>query len=177
MPRTLAQPIEAPSNSSMSILAPKDVSSKVIASVLDVWQSHAGMRGIPARDAVLPKAMAPFMRYISLIRWIAEEDDYETRFVGDAHVQAYGETSPPGYRMRTAIVERPEFGNMLRSSYDLARLRREPLIIRGLIGKEFPDARFVWFETVYLPLRGNGEDVEFVMNAAVYQPRDGSWPT
>ena len=177
MPRAQAQLIEAPLNSSMSILEPKDVSSPVIASVLDVWQSHAGLRGIPTRDAVLPKAMAPFMRNISLLRWIAEEDDYETRFVGDAHVQAYGETSPPGFRISAVIAARPEFGNMLRSTYDMARARREPLIIRGLIGKEFPDARFVWFETVYLPLRGDGDDVEFLMNAAVYQPKDGAWPT
>lgn len=177
MPRAQVQPIEAPSNSSMSILAREDVSTKVIASVVDVWQSHAGLRGIPARDALLPKAMAPFMRHISLLRWIAEEDDYETRFVGDAHVQAYGATSPPGFRMRTVIAERPEFGNMLRSCYDMARTRSEPLIVRGFIGKEFPDARFVWFETVYLPLRGDGNDVEFLMNAAVYQPKDGAWPS
>jgi len=121
--------------------------------------------------------MAPHMRHISLIRWIAEEDDYEARFIGDAHVQAYGESSPPGHRMKAVIAERPEFGNMLRSSYDMTRMRRAPLIIRGFIGNEFPDARFVWFETVYLPLRGSGEDVEFVLNAAVYQPKDGAWPT
>ena len=82
--------------------------------------------------------MAPFMRHISLIRWIAEENDYETRFIGDAHVQAYGETSPAGHRMSTMIAERPEFGNMLRSSYDMARMRRAPLIIRGFIGTNFP---------------------------------------
>lgn len=176
MPR--AQPIPAPSNSSMQILGPKDISSKVISEVLAVWQRHAGLHdAIPSRDDVLPKPMAPHMRHVSLIRYIADEDDYETRFIGDAHVQAYGETSPPGHRMKVVIAERPEFGNMLRSCYDMVRTRRTPLIIRGLIGNEFPDARFVWFETVYLPLRGNGEDVEFVMNAAVYQPKDGAWPT
>ena len=161
----------------MSIHGPDDISTKVISDVHAVWRRNAGSHDIPSRDQVLPKPMAPFMRHISLIRWIAEEDDYETRFIGDAHVQAYGETSPPGYRMRTVIADRPEFGNMLRSCYDMTRIRRAPLIIRGFIGAEFPDARFVWFETVYLPLRGNGEDVEFVMNAAVYQPKDGAWPT
>ncbi|HTW36901.1 MAG TPA: hypothetical protein VMD53_19945 [Rhizomicrobium sp.] len=161
----------------MSILGPQEISSKVISDVLAVWQSRAGKHDIPARDAVLPKPMAPFMRHISLMRWIAEESDYETRFIGDAHVQAYGETAPAGHRMSTTIAERPEFGNMLKSSYDMARMRRTPLIIRGFIGPEFPDARFVWFETVYLPLRGPADDVEFVMNAAVYQPKDGAWPT
>lgn len=174
MPR--AQPIEKPSNSSMSILAASEISTKAISSVLGIWQRHIGAHDIPARDSVLPKPMAPFMRHISLVRWIAEDDDYETRFIGDAHVQAYGETSPPGHRLKTVIAERPEFGNMLRSSYDMTRIRRAPLIIRGLIGNEFPDARFVWFETVYLPLRGAGSDVEFVMNAAAYQPKDGTWP-
>jgi len=175
MPR--AQPIATPENSSMSILGPKDISSEVLKKVLSVWESQAGDHDIPTRDQVLPKQMSPFMRHISLIRWVAEDNDYETRFIGDAHVQAYGETSPAGYRLSTVIAERPEFGNMLKSSYEMARVRRAPLIIRGFIGPEFPDARFVWFETVYLPLRGLGDDVEFVMNAAVYQPKDGSWPS
>ena len=176
MPRAQAQPIAAPANSSVAVLAPKDISSNVISSVLAVWQSHAGARGMPARNQVLPKPMAPFMRHISLIRWIAEEDDYEARFIGDAHVQAYGESSQPGRRMSAVIAGRPEFGNALKSCYDMTRVRRVPLIMRGSIGVEFRDARFVWFETVYLPLRGDGNDVEFVMNAAVYQPRDVAWP-
>lgn len=177
MPRAYAQPIATPANSSMSILGPQDISSEVLKKVLGIWDSQAGDHGVPARDQLLPKRLAPFMRHISLMRWIAEESDYEMRFVGDAHVQAYGATAPAGHRMSTTIAERPEFGNMLKSSYDMARTRRAPLIIRGFIGPEFPDALFVWFETVYLPLRGNGDDVEFVMNAAVYQPKDGIWPS
>jgi hypothetical protein len=161
----------------MSILGPQEISSEVLKKVLGIWESQTGDHGVPTRDQVLPKRLAPFMRHISLMRWIAEESDYETRFVGDAHVQAYGATAPAGHRMSTTIAQRPEFGNMLKSSYDLARMRRAPLIIRGFVGPEFPDARFVWFETVYLPLRGNGDDVEFVMNAAVYQPKDGTWPS
>src|SRR5271155_4786196 len=96
MPRAQVQPVATPVNSSMSILGPKDISSEVLKRVLGVWESHAGGHDIPTRDAVLPKPMAPYMRHISLIRWVAEENDYETRFIGDAHVQAYGETSPAG---------------------------------------------------------------------------------
>jgi hypothetical protein len=161
----------------MSLLGRQDISSEVLKKVLGIWEQQAGEHGVPTRDQLLPRRLAPFMRHISLLRWIAEESDYETRFIGDAHVQAYGETSPAGSRMRALIAQRPEFGNMLKSSYDMVRVRRAPLIIRGLIGPEFPDARFVWFETVYLPLRGTGDDVEFVMNAAVYQPKDGTWPS
>jgi hypothetical protein len=161
----------------MSILGPQEISSEVLKKVLGIWQSQAGDHGVPTRDQVLPRRLAPFMRHISLMRWIAEESDYETRFVGDAHVQAYGATAPAGHRMSATIAQRPEFGNMLKSSYDLARMRRAPLIIRGFVGPEFPDALFVWFETIYLPLRGNADDIEFVMNAAVYQPKDGTWPS
>lgn len=177
MMRAQVQRIPQPSNSSISIHAPHEISTKVIADVLAVWKTRAGKHDIPTRDDVLPKPMAALMRHISLIRWIANQDDYETRFIGDAHVQAYGQTAPAGHRMSTVIAERPEFGNMLKSCYDMARTRREPLIMRGFVGPEFPDARFVWFETVYLPLRGLGSDVEYVMNAAVYQPKDGAWPS
>lgn len=43
------------------------------------------------------------------------------------------------------------------------------------MGRDLSHARFDWFETLYLPLGVDG-DVEFILNASVYQPRDGKWP-
>jgi hypothetical protein len=177
MPRIQVQPIVTPRVSSVSRIAAQDLSSHVISGIFAVWKSHAGDRDMPTRDHVLPKPMAAYMRHISLLRWLPEDDDYEFRFVGDAHVQAYAAASPPGLRMSTVIAGRPEFGNELKRSFDVAREQRAPLALRGFIGTEFADARFVWFETLYLPLRGNDDAVEYVMNAAVYQPRDGAWPS
>ena len=180
MPRAYAgQLMKTPRISSAAVIEPKKFTSHVNASVFAVWKKFSGdYNDVPARDDVLPKPVASFMRHISLLRWIPEYDDYEFRFIGDAHVQAYGLVYKPGNRLSKAGAAAPEFVEALKRSYDLARNRRAPVALRGLIGKTgSADPPSVWFEAAYLPLRdsSSSDDVDFVMNVAVYQPREGAW--
>ncbi|HKD22385.1 MAG TPA: hypothetical protein VKB71_10240 [Rhizomicrobium sp.] len=177
MPRAYAgQLIKTPQISSVEVIHPRDFASYVNASVYAVWKKFAGdYDDVPSRDAMLPKPVAPFMSHISLMRWAPEYDDYEIRFMGDAHVQAHGLTYKPGIHLSAACGATPQYGRALKRSNDQARTHRAPVAMRGLLN-EAPDARSVRFEAGYLPLRGEGEDVEFVLNVAVYQLREGAWP-
>jgi hypothetical protein len=176
VPSFRPETVAVPETSSIGTIAPDTLESDELSGVMAVWREHAGEAGVPARDAVLPKPMRAYLRHISLVRWIAEDNDYEFRFFGDAHAQAYGVARKPGYRLSETMKESPEFTQALKSSFDFVRRQRMTLAYRGLIGRDFPDARFVWFESLYLPLRGDGDAVEFVMNASVYTPRNaGQW--
>jgi hypothetical protein len=179
MPRAYAgQLIKTPQISSVEVIHPRDFASYVNASVYAVWKKFAGdYDDVPTRDVVLPKPVAPFMSHISLMRWAPEYDDYEIRFMGDAHVQAHGLIYKPGIRLSALTGATPQYGRALKRSNDQARAHRAPVAMRGLLS-ELPDARSVRFEAGYLPLRGaEGDEVEFVMNVAVYQAREGAWPT
>ena len=57
-------------------------------------------------------------------------------------------------------------------------MHRKPVALRGSMGRnEFAESDFVWFEAAYLPLLGPvGDDIEYVMNVAVYQHRKGEAP-
>ena len=174
MPASQSRPIAIPEKSAIGVVDVDTIESAEIIGVLGIWRAHAGEAGVPARDAVLPRPLRSYLRHISLVRWIAEDDDYEFRFFGDAHVQAYDMTRLPGYRLSETIAEAPEFGTALKSSFEFARLRKAPIAFRGTIGRDFPDARFVWFESLYLPLFGESGEIEFVMNASYYTPRNAS---
>jgi hypothetical protein len=50
------------------------------------------------------------------------------------------------------------------------RISGHPHAFHGSIGLEDIGARFVWFETVYLPL-GQAGSVDRILNAAVYHLR------
>lgn len=168
---------EPPGTSAVKSIAHGELRSPELVAVQTIWSSRAGAAGVPTRDALLPRPLAPYLRHISLVRWMAEERDYEFRFVGDAHVQAYGFASDPGYRLGTFETAEPGFAAFIRSAYDRTRTRRTPLAYRGIIGHDFPHSRFTWFETLYLPLRGRSDAVDYVLNASMYAPRGGAWPS
>ena len=164
----------SPKNTLIVEITPDQVESTEVRAVFAIWQQHKGSRAMPSRDEVLPRPLGKLLRTISLVRVMPETNDYELRIVGDAHVQAYG-TNSQGMTLSDITTASPEFVAALKYSYDLVCARRAPIGYRGIMGRDLSHARFDWFETLYLPLGVDG-DVEFILNASVYQPRNGKWP-
>ncbi|MEJ0025269.1 MAG: PAS domain-containing protein [Rhizomicrobium sp.] len=158
-------------------IAPRDVESQDIRDVLAVWNARRGAHAMPTREDVLPRPLGRLLRNVSLVKVIDGGADYEFRVVGDVHVQAYGVNSQ-GTRISELIASPTwsQFGDVLKRSYDLVRLRRAPVGFRGSIRREVAQARFDWAETLYMPLRNAADEVEYILNASVYRPRDGIWP-
>lgn len=170
-------PSQVPDKSAVAQIAPEDLASSELQAVFAVWDERRRVGlAMPSRTAILPKPLSAYLRHVSLLHFLPETDDYEFRIVGDAHVQAYG-VNTQGQRMSDVIAAAPEFGRILKASYESVRASKAPLGYRGLIGRDAGDARFVWFETIYLPLATRDDEVDYVLNASVYAPRDGKWPT
>ncbi len=106
---------------------------------------------------------------------LAEEDDYEFRIIGGVHVQAYG-VNQQGKRMSDVISEAPAFGQRLKTTADAVVKTRAPLAYRGAVGRDAGDARFLWLETVFLPLGNTVDAADHIVIATVYVPRNGIWP-
>ena len=154
-------------------ITPAELESPEVRAIFAIWEERRGRRPMPTREEIVPKPLGKLLRYISLTRFVPEDGDYEVRIIGDAHVEAYGRNSP-GERLSAVKSTSPEFVAALKHSYDLVRTQRAPLGYRGIMGRDLSQARFDWFETLYMPLGGG--DVEFILNASVYRPRDGKWP-
>jgi hypothetical protein len=153
---------------------PDDTESPEIRAIYDIWNQMRGERPMPTREELLPRALGRLLRNVSLARVLPETNDYELRIIGDAHAEAYG-WNGKGLRVSQLISGAPEMGTMLKDSYDLVRTFRLPLGFRGILGRDITQAKFDWFETLYLPL-GSGGVVDHVLNASNYRPKDGKWP-
>lgn len=168
------RPKEPPPKSSVSVVTLDELESRETRAIAHLWQKWRGEETMPPRAALLPQQLGRFAPYISLARVVDGGADYEFRVIGDEHTRAYG-ISFRGGKVGDIISLSPRFGKQLKATYDMVRASARPFAYRGLIGADFPDCRFVWFETAYLPFGTNGT-VDHILNAAVYAPKGGKWP-
>jgi hypothetical protein len=125
---------------------------------------------MPARSELNPRAMVGFLRNIALLRVLDGGADYDYRIAGDAHVQAYGKSFKDA-RLSDVIADLPQLGGMLRGVFEHVRATAAPFAVRGWIGREIKDARFVYHESCFLPLSEAGATVDHILSVAVHVPK------
>src|SRR5262249_9799318 len=96
--------------------------------------------------------------------------DYEYRLVGDMFAWAYG-TNFRGLHLSQIEQAAPEHGARMRQMYERVRAAAEPLAIQGWVGRDVPQSRFVYYETVLLPLGEDGETVDHILVTSFYVPK------
>jgi len=163
-----------PDRGSVVPIAFADIESERVRTVYEAWDRWRGIRTMPTREEIVMRDLGNAAANISLVHVLPQGNDYEFRVIGAAHAQAY-DLNFQGRRMSDALGFSPRFGKILKSSYDMVCAMRRPYAFRGVIGRDAPSARFVRFETCYLPLGPSPDKVDYVMNAAFYTPRGGSW--
>ena len=147
-----------------------DVQCAETRAIVLAWKKWRRWQSMPASSALSDADLGRHIAHASVACVIDDGHDYEFEFIGDAHIRAYG-ANHCGRRISDVAQLSPRFGQQLKASYDLVRITGNPHAFQGSLAAESADARFVWFETVYLPL---GEDgvVDRILNAAVYRLRD-----
>jgi hypothetical protein len=163
-----------PERSSVVPIAFADIESERVRAVYEAWLRWRGARPMPTRNEISLRDLGNAAANISLVHAMPQQSDYEFRVIGDAHIQAYG-VNFQGRRMSDALRFSPRHGKILKASYDMVCAMRRPYAFRGVVGRDAPKARFVRFETCYLPLGPSPDEVDYVINAAFYTPRDGGW--
>lgn len=131
---------------------------------------------MPSRCGFAPRAIGHLLAYVSLVRVLPEHDDYEFRIIGNAHVQAYG-TYDQGKCLSDVAKKAPGYGRALKESLDAVVKSRKPIAYSGVVGCDVGEARFVAFESLFLPLGEYENAVDHIVTAAVYVPRGGVWPS
>lgn len=163
---------DGPKESSVHIMPPHALDSEPVSFAVRHWETLRGSRRYPTRDEILPRDMAGVLRHVVLIRVLDVGDDFEYRIVGDAHVQAHG-SNFVGMRLKEIEKAHPGFDPNTRATYEFVRFTGEPLAIRGWIGRDVPESKFCYYETVFLPL-GTKDGVDHLLTVTSYVPRAGA---
>lgn len=164
------EPQRAPDASSTYVASLDELDNAIVRTGANYWRMLRGERKIPARRDLSPRELRAILRHVVLLKVIDGGRDFEYRITGDAHVQAYGLNFN---NMRLSMIEAasPDFGKMMRGLYEHVRVTADPFAVRGWVGREVKDARFVYFESVFLPLGDDGETVDHIACVSVYVPK------
>ena len=164
------EPQRAPDTSSAHVVSLDQLENAAVRAGANYWRMLKGDRRLPARSELSPRDMRGILRNIVLLKAIDGGKDYEYRITGDAQVQAYG-FSFRDMRISHIIAAAPELGNMMYGLYEHVRATGEPFAVRGWVGREVTDARFVYYESVFLPLAEDGQAVDHILVVSIYVPK------
>ncbi len=156
--------------SSTHVLTIDEVENPLVRVGVNYWRQLRGTRHLPDRARLSPRDMTGILKNIVILRVLDAGKDYEYRLVGDNQVQAYG-FNFQNLKIGQIIAVAPEFGKMMYGIYEHVRATRDPFVVRGWIGKEVPDSRFVYHESAFLPMGADGETVDHILVVSVYVPK------
>lgn len=157
---------------SASGVVPLDqIESPVVRRGLDYWLKVRGSRSYPARENIVPRDLAGLLRHVVLLRLIDGGADYEFRIVGDAHVISHG-FNMQGLKVSDVDIYSPGYGPVLKSLYDRVVRRREAYAFRGWLERGDQKQKYIYSESVFMPLGPDGRTIDHILNFSVYVPRD-----
>jgi hypothetical protein len=159
----------APVTDGATVIAIEDAVNPFVKTGVAVWQSLRGDRKFPARADLTLRAMAPFLPYAVIIAVIEDGADFEFRFVGEAQRQAF-HTYFKGMRVSQIEAAAPDLGALLRGAYELARASGTPFAVRGRVDHEPAGSKFLYHESVFLPLGTNDTAVDHLLVVGVQIP-------
>lgn len=169
-PDVLTLSRSVPENAS-GVIGLDALESPILRQGLEYWTRLRGARRFPARQDIIPRDLAPLLRNVVLIRVIDGGADYEYRIVGDAHVISHG-FSMQGLKVSDVDTYSPGYGAVLKSLYDRVLRKREPYAFRGWMERGDEKKKYIYSESLFMPMGADDSVIDHVLNFSVYTPRD-----
>ncbi|MDE2350603.1 MAG: PAS domain-containing protein, partial [Alphaproteobacteria bacterium] len=131
--------------------------------LLDLWTAKKGTRRFPAREDITPRDVKSFLRNVTLFRVKDDGLDFEYRVMGDAVVQAWGQ-SFVGMDAAKMNAIRKGMGEVIRRICASVAARGEPLVVRGELSRS--ELEHVGQESLFLPLGPDDATVDYILGAS-----------
>ena len=163
-------PLSPPDKSSTKIIALDDLENGLTKTAALYWRMLRGDRNLPPRSWLAPRDMRAILRNVVLLKVLDAGKDYEYRIVGDMFAWAYDAQNRNKHHNQNKKAA-PEHGKRMRGMYEHVRVNAEPLAVQGWVGRDYPATKFVYYETVVLPLGEDGTTGDHLLVTSCYVPK------
>lgn len=160
--------VHIPLNTSSAFIGLEELHKPALRLATDYWLSQCPEDGFPAREDIKPRAIASLLRHMSLVKVL--DGDFVYRVVGDGIVRAYG-MRMQNRSLNDIAGEAPTFGALVRDFFTRVVEGATPLAVRGVVGRDCPEANFTDFENVFLPLGADHKTVDHILAVSAYTMR------
>lgn len=146
-----------------SEIALEELAHPVVLRSLAIWRQACGARAFPSRDEMVPKALAPMLRHVALVRVLDDGEEFDLRVMGDAIAVQQG----THFNGTTAQIDAklPTYGSQLKRVYRHVVEARAPRAYRGWYERPV-DRRPINYETIILPASDDGTEVDHLIVVA-----------
>jgi hypothetical protein len=144
---------------------PDDCQATAMAEIYRYWQDCRGTRPFPARADLDPLQMRAALGNIALIDVHREPLRFRIRLVGTDQAERLG-FDPTG--MWLDELPAPEYARLLIARLTEILARPEPLLVRN---RQLMDDRWYDYETLWLPLAGDGLTPDMVLACQIFADR------
>lgn len=136
-----------------------------LAGLYGFWQRHCPPGGVPLASDMEPADLRQWLDQLLIMDAVPADKDYAYAYYGRSFAAAFGEN-----RIGQTLARLPEDQRrILRSEYELVRVRREPA--HRVYTADFEGVQRTW-ERLVLPLSSDGATVDKLLVAA-YELAEG----
>lgn len=149
---TLASsPFNLPDETVLEFFPLDSVETPALRAAAEYWQRLRGARRFPSRNELNPSGFASAMRHMALVRVIDGGADFEYRIVGDSLASSF---SVPLHNRKLGELRTSAASTVavIGGVYRRCLGDREPLVMRGVTGRNARTSMFTHFEALVLPL-------------------------
>lgn len=145
-------------------IALTDIENPIVRKALDAWQHLRGIRTMPTRADMGPRALLGVLSHTAVVRVIDDGADFEFRIVGD-QIRVQQGAPLQGKRMAEVQQILPGYGDLLKRIYRSAYEAAKPRAFRGWYTRPADNHPF-FHEVVVLPVSEDGEIVDHLIVVA-----------
>jgi hypothetical protein len=146
-----------------------ELESPVVKQGAAYWRSLRGSRRFPAYEDLHPRDFAPILANTLLVKVVDGGADFEFRIAGEVQIQTFA-LPFAGKRLSELKDTSLAYNYVLKGLFGHVAEFREPVAVRGQLGPGFPNVRFGYFESIFLPLGAKDDAVDYLLGFSAYGP-------
>ena len=146
---------------------PAHITNPILAFLKDYWDKKRGIRPMPARADIVPAEMKPHLGWVVLVDVLPDFSDFRYRTIG-TNVTRYILADATGKTVRDVFERYGEAavnGNLV----TYRKCARDKAIVRAYGPAAWMEHDFLDFESLYLPLSDDGETVNMILSAVLFE--------
>ena len=151
-------------------IAPSHIAHPTLAFLYNYWNTKRGTRALPSRSDIKPSELREHLGWIMIVEALPDLSEFRYRLVGTLVAQ-YFQSDSTGKTVAQMFAASGEAAiRAVQSTF--RKTARDKVVIRCYGDAKWVGPHFEDFDSIFLPLSDDGETVNMILHAFVFDKGD-----